>query len=42
MLPFIGAAIGALASNANTSSAIAANKQEAKEMGILYTLKNLI
>ena len=28
MLPFIGAAIGALASNANTNSAIAANKQE--------------
>lgn len=28
MLPFIGAAIGALASNTNTNSAIAANKQE--------------
>lgn len=28
MLPLIGAAIGALASNANTNSAIAANKQE--------------
>lgn len=28
MLPFIGAAIGALAGNANTNNAIAANKQE--------------
>lgn len=31
MLPFIGAAIGALANNANVNSAIAANKQEQRE-----------